>query len=68
MQYLFSSVHYLMQDGDIVNRIGYELADLTMHPPPRKKMLRVGSFFLWVSSVLEKIPSKKSLYFSEILD
>ena len=46
--------------------IGYEPADLTVHPPP--ELPRVGSFlFVQLSSVPKKMSSKESLCFSELL-
>ena len=40
-------------------RVGYEPADLTVHPPPKKTM-RVGSFFFaWVSSATKIFSPKK---------
>ena len=39
--------------------IGYEPADLTVHPPPR--MIEGGFiFFVWVSRVTKIFPQKKS--------
>ena len=46
--------------------VGYEPADLTVHPPPRTAE---GGFifFVEVSSVPKKMSSKESLCFSDLL-
>ena len=47
--------------------MSYEPADLTVHPPPpKKKLSRVCSFFLYRCLVFpKKMSSKRGLYFSE---
>ena len=59
-------------NGEYVNthlqpeHLGYEPANLTVHPPP-PKLLRVGSFFSYRCLVFpKKMSSKESLYLSEL--
>ena len=62
MSYYVQSV-YLVQSISIMNLsllslIGYEPADLTVHPPPR--MIESGFiFFVWLSSATKNFSSKK---------
>ena len=50
-----------------VNNIGYEPADLTVHPPP-PELPRVGSFSPYRCLVFtNKMSSRESLCFSELL-
>ena len=58
---VFNQFLLLISLHRIYNTLGYEPADLTVHPPP-PELQRVSSFFfVMVSSVPKKMSSKESL-------
>ena len=61
---LFSRLCYIATCGPFCKDIGYEPADLTVHPP---ELPRVGSFFSYRCLVFpKKMSSKESLNISEL--
>ena len=53
--------HYLVHTEPL---LGYEPADLTVHPPPKKNLSRVGLFFSYRCLVFpKKCPQRKACAF-----